>query len=37
MWHAYAGDLLLVANEEGLLRVHFPPARPSMRRAMTRA
>ena len=28
MWHAYAGDLLLVANEEGLLRVHFPPAHP---------
>ena len=32
MWHAYApspiGDLLLVANEEGLLEVHFPPALP---------
>ena len=28
IWHAYAGDLLLVANEEGLLRVHFPPAHP---------
>ena len=32
MWHAYAptpiGDLLLVASEEGLLEVHFPPALP---------
>jgi methylated-DNA-[protein]-cysteine S-methyltransferase len=32
MWHAYApspiGDLLLVAGEEGLLQVHFPPAHP---------
>ena len=28
IWHAYAGDLLLVANEEGLLQVHFPPAHP---------
>jgi methylated-DNA-[protein]-cysteine S-methyltransferase len=35
MWHAYApspiGDLLLVANEEGLLEVHFPPALPPRR------
>jgi len=32
MWHAYAaspiGDLLLVAADEGLLEVHFPPATP---------
>jgi hypothetical protein len=40
MWHAYApspiGDLLLVANEEGLLQVHFPPALPpATRRAVT--
>jgi methylated-DNA-[protein]-cysteine S-methyltransferase len=32
MWHAYAptpiGDLLLVASEEGLVRVEFPPALP---------
>ena len=32
MWHAYAptpiGDLLLIANEEGLLRIEFPPASP---------
>ena len=33
MWHAYAssipiGDLLLVADEKGLLRVEFPPASP---------
>jgi len=32
MWHAYApspiGNLLLVANEDGLLEVHFPPAVP---------
>jgi methylated-DNA-[protein]-cysteine S-methyltransferase len=32
MWHAYApspvGDLLLVASEEGLVRVEFPPAHP---------
>jgi methylated-DNA-[protein]-cysteine S-methyltransferase len=32
MWYAYApspvGQLLLVAIEEGLLRVHFPPALP---------
>ena len=31
-WHAYApspiGNLLLIANEEGLLEVHFPPALP---------
>src|SRR5204862_7718485 len=31
-WHAYApspiGDLLLVADEEGLLRVEFPPSLP---------
>ena len=30
MWYAQAGDLLLVAKEEGLLRVHFPPARPPL-------
>jgi len=32
MWHAYApspiGDLLLMASEEGLVRVEFPPSRP---------
>jgi O-6-methylguanine DNA methyltransferase len=32
MWHAYApapiGDLLLVADEEGLVRIEFPPASP---------
>lgn len=32
MWHAYAqspiGDLLLIASEDGLVRVEFPPARP---------
>ena len=32
MWHAYAptpiGDLLLIAGEEGLLEVRFPPALP---------
>ena len=31
-WHAYApapiGDLLLVADEEGLVRIEFPPASP---------
>ncbi len=32
MWHAYApspiGDLLLVASEEGVVRVKFPPSHP---------
>jgi methylated-DNA-[protein]-cysteine S-methyltransferase len=33
MWHAYAsatpiGDLLLVADDDGLLRIEFPPASP---------
>ncbi len=32
MWHAYApspiGDLLLVASDEGLVQVHFPPSSP---------
>ena len=33
MWHAYAartpiGDLLLVGDEQGLVRVEFPPASP---------
>ena len=32
IWHAYApapiGNLLLVADEEGLLRIEFPPASP---------
>ena len=36
MWHAYArspiGDLLLVASEEGLVRVEFPPAQSDTRR-----
>jgi len=32
IWHAYApapiGNLLLIADEEGLLRIEFPPASP---------
>jgi O-6-methylguanine DNA methyltransferase len=41
MWYAYAaspiGDLLLIAIEEGLLEIHFPPALPPEGAALDRA